>query len=73
MKKREFYVLIEESDDGTLVGMVPGLRGAHSYGNDIIELMVHMREVIELCLEHEQETGKPEEELEFVGIQKIQV
>ena len=73
MKKREFYVLIEESDDGTLVGSVPGLRGAHSYGSDFKELMAHMKEVIELCLEYEQEMGKPENEMEFVGIQKIEV
>ena len=73
MKKREFYVLIEETDDGTLVGMVPGLHGAHSYGRDFKELMVHMKEVIELCLEDLHETGKTEKESEFVGIQKIEV
>ncbi len=73
MIKREFYIVIEESEDGTLIGMVPGLRGAYSYGRDFKELMVHMREVIELCLEDEQEMGKPEKKLEFVGIQKIDV
>ena len=73
MKKREFYVLIEESDDGTLVGLVPGLRGAHSYGRDFKELMAHMREVIELCLEYEQERARPDKEPEFVGIQRIEV
>lgn len=73
MEKREFYAVIEESDDGTLIGTVPGLHGAHSYGADFKELMMHMREVIELCMEDEQETGKPRKELEFVGIQKIEV
>ena len=73
MEKREFYVLIEESDDGTLVGSVPGLHGAHSYGRDFKELMIHMKEVIELCLEEEQEMGRPIKESEFVGIQKVEV
>ena len=69
MKKREFYIVIEKDEDGYLVGTVPGLKGAYSYGRDFDELMVNMKEVIELCLEEKNDT----EEFEFVGIQKIEV
>ena len=51
MKNREFYVVIEKDEDGSLVGTVSGLKGAYSHGCDFEELMVNMREVIELCLE----------------------
>lgn len=69
MKNREFYVLIEKDEDGSLVGTASGLKGAHSYGRNFEELMLNMREVIKLCLED----SNGEAEFEFVGIQKIEV
>ena len=69
MAKREFYVLVEKDGDNCLVGVVPGLKGAYSYGADLNELMENMREVIELCLEEQDESM----ESEFVGIHKIEV
>ncbi|MBD2439132.1 type II toxin-antitoxin system HicB family antitoxin [Nostoc sp. FACHB-110] len=49
--KREFYVIIERDEDGYYVGEVPQLRGCYSQGETIDELMVNIKEVIELCLE----------------------
>ena len=69
MKQREFYVVIERDEDGSLIGTVSGLKGAHSYGRDFDELMLNMREVIELCLADNNGAA----EFEFVGIQKIEV
>ncbi len=69
MKHREFYVVIEKGEDGSLVGTVPGLKGAYSYGRDFEELMFNMREVIALCLEEINDA----EWNNFVGIQKIEV
>ena len=68
MKNREFYVLIEKDEDGSLVGTVSGLKGAYSYGRNFEELMLNMREVIELCLQD----NNGADEVEFVGIQKIE-
>ena len=67
---REFYIVIEQDEDGSLVGEAAGLKGAHSFGGDFDELMANMREVIELCLEDEDAA---ELEMEFAGIQRIEV
>jgi predicted RNase H-like HicB family nuclease len=68
-KTREFFVLIERDEDGIFVGEVPQLRGCYSQGQTIDELMTNMREVIELCLEEEDQETLPE----FIGVQKILV
>ena len=72
MNHQEFYIVIERGEDGTLIGSVPGLEGAYSYGCDFAELTGHMKEVIELCLDEKEEQGETRE-VEFVGIHKIEV
>ena len=67
--RREFYVIIERDEDGYYVGEVPQLRACYSQGRTLDELMVNMREVIELCLEEQAE----ETLSEVVGIQKVAV
>jgi len=64
---REFYVIIERDEDGYYVGEVPQLRACYSQGRTLDELMVNIREVIELCLEEEDEETLPK----FVGLQKV--
>jgi len=49
--KREFYVMIEQDEDGLYVGEVPQLKGCYSQGRTLDELMENIREVIALCLE----------------------
>ena len=66
--KREFYVLIEQDEDGYFVGEVPQLRGCYSQGKTLDELMNNIREVIQLCLEEQPET---DELPEFFGVQKV--
>ena len=51
MKKHNFIVLIEKDEDGVFVGSVPALKGCHTQGNTIDELLVNIKEAIELCLE----------------------
>ena len=67
--KRDFYVVIERDEDGWYVGEVPQLKACYSQGSTIDELMQNIKEVIELCLEEEQE----EYINEFVGVHKITV
>jgi predicted RNase H-like HicB family nuclease len=50
---REFYVIIERDEDGYYIGEVPQLKACYSQGATIDELMVNIKEVIELCLEEE--------------------
>ena len=68
--EREFYVLIEKDEDGFFVGEVPSLKACYSQGRTMDELLQNIREVIELCLEGQNE---PASILEFVGVQKVSV
>lgn len=66
--KNEYNIIIEQDTDGFYVGYVPELKGCHSQAKSIDQLIVRMKEVIELCLEVKKTTGRKNR---FVGIQKI--
>ena len=51
MKKYTFTVLIEKDEDGGFIAQVPELRGCHSQGDSMVELMANIDEAIKLCLE----------------------
>jgi predicted RNase H-like HicB family nuclease len=68
--KREFYVLIEQDEDGLFIGEVPQLRGCYTQGRTLDELLKNIREVIQLCLEDQPET---EDFPEFLGVQKVTI
>jgi predicted RNase H-like HicB family nuclease len=69
--RREFTVVIEKDEDGYFVGSVPQLKGCHTQAKSLDELMVRIREATLVCLE--TEAGVDENELQFIGIQKIAV
>jgi len=69
MKGKEFYVVIERDEDGVYIGEVPQLRACYSQGDTIDELMLNMREVIEMCLEELAE----ETFTEFISVQGLVV
>lgn len=52
---REFTVIIERDEDGWLVGSVPALRGCHTQGWSMEELLENVKDAILLCLEDEDE------------------
>ena len=68
--KREFYVVIEQDEDGVYVGEVPQLPGCYSQGKTLDELLTNIKEVIELCLEDITDIDVWPE---FVGVQKVMV
>lgn len=69
--RRDFNVIIEEDEDGVLVASVPELRGCHTQARTLDELMVRIREAVELCLEENGDNQKfvPK----FVGFQRLSV
>jgi predicted RNase H-like HicB family nuclease len=69
--KREFTVVIERDEDGYFIGTVPQLKGCHTQAKSLDELMERVKEATLLCLDVEGEEG--EEELQFVGVQRIAV
>lgn len=66
--KREFTAIIERDADGYYVASVPALRGCHTQARSLDELQKRLVEVIELCLEDENE---PVDAVELVGVQRI--
>ena len=73
MMKREFYVLIEEGEDGYLVADVPELPGCHTQGETKEELLANIKEAIELYLEAQDESHTSEVPPKIVSVEKIKV
>jgi predicted RNase H-like HicB family nuclease len=69
---RTFTAYVEWDPETKLyVGMVPGIRGAHTQAKSLDELNENLKEVLELCLQ--DYSGTPEDIPQFVGIQQIEV
>lgn len=68
---REYTVIVEQGEDGLLIGTVPRVHGCYTQGESLDELMVNIRDVLRLCLEELGEDAEPP--LEFVGVQKVAV
>lgn len=67
---QQYDVVIEKDADGYYVASVPRLPGFHTQARSMDELLVRIREAIELCLEFE---GDDQEPLDFVGVQRVAV
>jgi predicted RNase H-like HicB family nuclease len=68
--KKKFTVLIEQDEAGFYVATVPALRGCHTQARTLDTLMKRVREVVQLCLEDDENGAAP---LELIGIQQISV
>ncbi|MFN7630694.1 MAG: type II toxin-antitoxin system HicB family antitoxin [Cyanobacteriota bacterium] len=67
---RQFDVVVEKDSDGFFVASVPALSGCHTQARSLDELMVRIKEAIELCLEVQEGDV---EQLDFVGVQRVTV
>ena len=68
-KVHNFTVIIEKDEDGYFVGYVPSIRGCHTQGRTLDDLMKNIKEAIELYLEELKESGGiiPEETKTYHG------
>jgi predicted RNase H-like HicB family nuclease len=67
---QQFDVVVERDAEGFFVATVPALHGCHTQARSLDELMVRIKEAIELCLEVEE---SPIQRLDFVGVQRVTV
>lgn len=68
--ERAFNVIIERDSEGYYVASVPELRGCYTQAKSLDVLMKRIQEVIELCLEDEQDEPISSE---FIGVQRVWV
>jgi predicted RNase H-like HicB family nuclease len=68
---RQFSVIIERDPEGYYVASVPALRGCHTQARSLDELLLRIKEAIELCLDVQGRSGP--EPLDFVGVQQVTV
>ncbi len=69
MEEKVFNVVIEQDEDGIYVASVPEISGCHTQAKTMDELMIRIREAIELCLESDEEIVPKK----FVGLKQIKV
>src|SRR5574338_1296564 len=67
---KEFDVVIERDAEGTYVASVPAIPGCHTQARSLDDLMVRVREAIEVNLDA---IGDDLQTLEFVGVQRITI
>lgn len=65
--KKEFNVLIEKDSEGYFIASVPSLKGCHTQAKSLDDLMIRIKEAIELYLEVEEDVNQND----FIGIQKL--
>lgn len=68
--KKHFPILIEQDIDGFFIVSCPLFQGCRSYGKTIDEALSNVQEVIELCLEEQQ---NEESANTFIGIRDIEL
>jgi len=64
-------VVIERDEDGVYVASIPELPGCHTQARTLDDLMVRIREAVELYLEVDEAVAEGRREL--VGLQFIEV
>jgi len=58
LKMHRFTVIVERDEDGVYIARVPSLKGCHTFARTWEELQERLKEVIQLCLEVEEEEQK---------------
>ena len=71
MKKNVVVYIERDPDTNFLVAEVPGIPGAHTQAETMDELLLNIKEVVELCLEEKK--NRKLRIPEFVGVQEIEV
>ena len=73
LKKYNFPVIIEKDETGYYVGTVPSLKSCYTQAKTLPELYKRLDEVIELCLEVEENIFKIDiPQNKFIGVHKLE-
>ena len=73
-KKHDFQIIIEQDEAGYFVAECPALKACYAQGETYEEVMENIIDVISLCLEDFQATGKPvPRQAEIIGVRHVEV
>ena len=73
MKKFNFTILIEKDEDEGFIASVPELKGCHTQGDTIVELMANIKEAIELCMEVYEKDGVDVFNKKFIEVKQLEM
>ena len=68
-----FPIIIEQDEDGMYIASVPSLKGCHTQAKTLDELMLRIKEAIELYIEAENISEEEIKSMNFIGLQEIEV
>lgn len=71
-KTLHFPIIVEQDEDNVYIVSCPVFKGCHSQGKTIEEALDNIREVIEMCMEEENE-GNVSESNSFIGFREVEV
>jgi predicted RNase H-like HicB family nuclease len=72
-KAMRFTVVLERDEDGRFVASIPALKGCHSQGKSLDQVMQRIREAAELWLEVRGAKRGAVPGLEFIGVQQLDI
>lgn len=72
MNTRHFPMFVETDEDGVYIVSCLLFKACRSYGETIEEAMDNIKEVIEMCLEEERESGACTGN-RFVGVRDLEI
>jgi predicted RNase H-like HicB family nuclease len=68
--RKHFPILIEQDSDGVFIVSCPLFQSCRSYGKNIDEALYNIQEVIQLCLEEQEDEYLANT---FIGIRDIEM
>ena len=71
LKVYNFPVLIEQSEEGWYIAIVPDIPGCYTQGKTIDQAIERVKEAIEVCIEADKESFTVPKK--FIGFQQVQV
>ncbi len=70
-KEIHLPIIVEQDENNVFIVSCPVFKGCYSYGNTIDVALKNLKEVIEMCIDEESETGAGINR--FVGFREMQV
>jgi len=72
MKKLHLPIIIEQDEDGYYIVSCPSFKACHSYGETVQEALDNIEEVIEMCLDEQNEKSLKNIN-QFIGFRELEI